>query len=347
MEKIDNWYLDNLICPKSNTALSYTNNQLISETGNIYPVVDGIPVMLLDDVNQTIELATNSISSAQSNSLDRLQISTLGVTDGEKEQLIQYIDRQKSAQIENQVDPVVQFLVAATNGILYKEAITNLGEYPIPELRLPDGDGKLLLDIGCSWGRWCVAAARRDYHVIGIDPSLGAVLAAKRVANQLGLNIRFVVGDARYLPFKAETFDRVFSYSVLQHFSKPDAKTGLAAIKNVLKLGGKSLIQMPNAVGIRSLQHQINRGFSEGANFDVRYWSVRELFNSFNDSIGNSTIEVDGFFGLGIQKSDIDIMPNKYKMVILSSELLRGISKIVTPIKYLADSLYVESTRST
>jgi SAM-dependent methyltransferase len=214
-------------------------------------------------------------------------------------------------------------------------------------LRLPDGDGKLLLDVGCSWGRWCVAAARKNYHVVGIDPSLGAVLAAKRVANQLGLNIRFVVGDARYLPFKAETFDQVFSYSVLQHFSKPDAKTALAAIKNVLKLGGKSLIQMPNAIGIRSLQHQINRGFSEGADFDVRYWSVRELSNSFNDSIGNSTIKVDGFFGLGIQKSDIDIMPNKYKMVIISSELLRSISNIITPIKYLADSLYVESTRST
>jgi 2-polyprenyl-3-methyl-5-hydroxy-6-metoxy-1,4-benzoquinol methylase len=333
MEKIDDWYLKNLICPKSKTALSYTNNQLISKAGNIYPVIEGIPVMLLDDVNQTIELATNSISAAQSNSVDRLQINTLGVTDGEKEQLRQYIDRQQEAQIESQVDPVVQFLVAATNGILYKEAITNLGEYPIPELRLPDSDGKLLLDVGCSWGRWCVAAARKNYNVVGIDPSLGAVLAAKRVTNQLGLNIRFVVGDARYLPFKAETFDQVFSYSVLQHFSKPDAKTALAAIKNVLKLGGKSLIQMPNSIGIRSLQHQINRGFSEGADFDVRYWSVRELSNSFNDSIGNSTIEVDGFFGLGIQKSDIKIMPNKYKMVIISSELLRGISTEVLNVK--------------
>jgi 2-polyprenyl-3-methyl-5-hydroxy-6-metoxy-1,4-benzoquinol methylase/uncharacterized protein YbaR (Trm112 family) len=347
MEKIDDWYLDRLICPKSNTILSYDNDRLISEAGNIYPVVDGIPVMLLDDVNQTIELATNSISAAHSNSIDELQINTLGVTDSEKEQLRQYIDRQHETQSKNKVDPVVQFLVAATNGILYKEAITNLGEYPIPELRLPDGDGKFLLDVGCSWGRWCFAAARKNYNVVGIDPSLGAVLAARRVAKQLGLNIRFVVGDARYLPFKAETFERVFSYSVLQHFSKSDAKTALAAIKNVLKQGGKSLIQMPNAIGIRSLQHQIGRGFSEGSNFDVRYWGVRELSNSFNDSIGNSTIEVDGFFGLGIQKSDLNIMPNKYKIVIVSSEILRSISNVVAPIKYLADSLYIESTRST
>jgi hypothetical protein len=104
---------------------------------------------------------------------------------------------------------------------------------------------------------------------------------------------------------------------------------------------------MLNAIGIRSLQHQIGRGFSKGANFDVRYWSVRELSHFFDDSIGNSTIEVDRFFGLGIQKSDLNTMPNKYKIAIVSSELLRSISNIIIPIKYLADSLYVKPTRST
>ena len=30
----------------------------------------------------------------------------------------------------------------------------------------------------------------------------------------------FVVGDARFLPFRSGSFDYVWSYSVLQHFSR-------------------------------------------------------------------------------------------------------------------------------
>ena len=40
--------------------------------------------------------------------------------------------------------------------------------------------GSRLLDLGSSWGRWSIAAARKGYSVVGLDPSLGAVLAARR-----------------------------------------------------------------------------------------------------------------------------------------------------------------------
>ena len=59
---------------------------------------------------------------------------------------------------------------------------------------------------------------------MGIDPSLDAVLAARRVSRQLGVEASFVVGDARFLPFANDSFDTVFCYSVLQHFSKENAK---------------------------------------------------------------------------------------------------------------------------
>ena len=39
--------------------------------------------------------------------------------------------------------------------------------------------GTRLLDIGCSWGRWSLAAAARGYDAVGIDPSLGAIMAAR------------------------------------------------------------------------------------------------------------------------------------------------------------------------
>jgi len=62
---------------------------------------------------------------------------------------------------------------------------------------------------------------------VGIYPSLDALRAARRVAAQLQVRAGFVVGDARALPFAAGTFDVAFSYSVLQHFDKVDARDSL------------------------------------------------------------------------------------------------------------------------
>ena len=90
-------------------------------------------------------------------------------------------------------------------------------------------NGELLLDIGCNWGRWTIAAAQRGYRPIGIDPSFEAIVAARRIARQLGVDdARYVVADARKLPFADGTFDVVFSYGVLQHFSKSDVALSVA-----------------------------------------------------------------------------------------------------------------------
>lgn len=102
---------------------------------------------------------------------------------------------------------------------------------------------------------------------------------------------------------------------------------------------------MPNRWGIRCLQHQIKRGFTEGKNFDVRYWGIKELLTCFTNEIGDSKISIDGFFGLGIQKSDIDLLPLKYKLVVIASETLRNLSLITPFLKNCADSLYIQSVK--
>ena len=119
------------------------------------------------------------------------------------------------------------------------------------------------------------------------------------------------------------------SGSVIQHFSKSDAKSTFQEIARILKPNATSLIQMPNRLGIRSLQHLIKRGFSEGKNFEVRYWEIQELLTTFTKEIGDSTVSIDGFFGLGIQKSDIDLLPLKYKLVVIASESLKTLSLLI------------------
>src|SRR5712675_758568 len=65
----------------------------------------------------------------------------------------------------------VQQQIAATNGIHYLSLIGKLTEYPIPDIPIPVSTrpDQLLLDIGCGWGRWLVAAGEKHYIPIGID----------------------------------------------------------------------------------------------------------------------------------------------------------------------------------
>jgi SAM-dependent methyltransferase len=298
--------------------------------------------MLLDDVDQTIGIARASMRAARAvvsgdESEAPYYESTLGLSDEQR--------RGVRALADSAIDPVASFLVAATNGVLYQDLVGRLDRYPIPNLRMPAAAGASLLDLGCSWGRWSIAAARLGFDVVGVDPSLGAVLAARRIARAMGLDIQAVVGDARFLPFRRSAFDAVFSYSVLQHFSKPDAETALAEVGRVLRSRGRALIQMPNRLGMRCLYHQARRGFRTPRDFEVRYWSLADIEKTFERRIGSTRISVDCFFGLGLQPTDGPIMDANRRALLAASEALRRASGYFPALRWIADSVYVESTR--
>jgi SAM-dependent methyltransferase/uncharacterized protein YbaR (Trm112 family) len=316
--------LGNIACPIDRTALTAAAGALRCLRGHEYRIVQGIPVLLRPDVPQTHGAIGRSLEAAQSGTVANYWTSDVDI---------------------GGVDPLVQRIVAATNGNLYQHAVGALTDYPIPNLRLPEARGDQLLDIGCNWGRWSIAAARKGYQVIGIDPDLEALVAASRISRSMGLNIIFLCADARFLPISNASISRVFSYSVLQHFSKPDARVALAEVGRVLQADGESLIQMPNAFGVRSLYHQVRRGFRVRSVFDVRYWTPRELDTTFSTLIGPTTVSVDGFLGLGIQPSDAAMLPRRYRAVVRTSEALRRLAGILPPLKHAADSLYLRSCR--
>jgi 2-polyprenyl-3-methyl-5-hydroxy-6-metoxy-1,4-benzoquinol methylase/uncharacterized protein YbaR (Trm112 family) len=320
---VDRELLQLLVCPRDHQALQEEDRQLLCPSGHQYPIVEGIPILLLSETPQTHVEGTRSLQ--------------VGASRGSTP--IRFSDKPSG-----EIDPFVQNVIAATNGLLYLGLVGKLTGYPIPYLRLPPGGGKRFLDIGCNWGRWCVAAARMGYRPVGIDPSLKGIRAARHVAQQLGIDAQYVVADGRYLPFASGTFDQVFSYSVLQHLSKENANLILREIARALHSAGSFLVQMPNSFGIRCLYHQARRGFREGRDFDVRYWSPRELILTFRAIFGSARIVVDGFFSLNPQISDVNFLPWKYRAVVYSSEVLRKISSRLSPLAYVADSLYVEGT---
>ncbi len=315
---LDKALLRLLVCPRDREALEERDEQLLCPNGHHYAIVEGIPILLLSETEQTHVEGTRS-----------LQMGTSG----------RAVATPLPGPAHGEIDSFVQHIIAATNGLLYIRLVGKLREYPIPYLRLPPGNGKRFLEIGCNWGRWCVAAARLGYRPVGIDPSLKGIRAARHVAEQLGIDAHYVVADGRYLPFASGSFDQVFSYSVLQHLSKENARLTLREIARALQPDGGFLVQMPNCFGIRCLYHQARRGFSEGNDFDVRYWTPRELASTFRAIFGSARILVDGFFSLNPQISDVGFMPWKYRSVVYASEALRKISGVFSPLSYFAGSL--------
>jgi SAM-dependent methyltransferase len=322
--QLEPYVLDLLACPRDKEALPFEGNAFVCPRGHRYPVIEGVPIFLLSEAEQTHIEGVRALLVAQSGDASGLARFDI---------------------IPGKIDPFVQNAIGATNGGLYQHLVGNLTAYPIPQLRLPPGDGKLFLEVGCNWGRWCIAAARAGYRPVGIDPSLKSIRAANRVATQLGIQSSFLVADSRYLPFREGAFDQVFSYSVLQHLSKEHARDSLREMKDVLRKGGGVLVQMANTYGLRCLYHQVRRGFRATKEFEVRYWRPGELNEAFISAIGPTQLTADGYFSLNVQPSDLAFMPARYRALVRTSEFLRRISDHVPLLKRLADSVYLSAKR--
>jgi SAM-dependent methyltransferase/uncharacterized protein YbaR (Trm112 family) len=312
--------IERLACPRDGSALRADGEALVCEQGHAYPYADGIPVLLVDDELEPTQPGYWA-----------------------RPEQIEAVRRAEPPPVAGDgVDPYVAELIIGTHGNLYRHLARGLARYPIPHFPLPSGAGKTLLDIGCNWGRWSIAATRAGYDVIGVDPSFEAIVAARRIARQLGAPSRYVVADARRLPFADASFDVVFSYGVLQHFSKADVAVSVREIGRVVKRDGYSWVQMPNAHGARNLYQLARRRFREGDAFEVRYWTPEQLRRVF-EQIGPTELSTDGFLTLNPQTADLDLLPVHLRTLVRGSELLRRASAKVPALTAVADSVNVRS----
>jgi SAM-dependent methyltransferase len=316
---INSWLLEHLVCPRCRSRVALRDGWLVCAEAHRYPVVDDIPIMVLGDVGETHWAVTHALEHFQD------------------------ADPEPPVLQGDDVDPVVQEAISATGGNLYRHLIGKLPRYPIPAIPFDAPKGAAFLDVGCHWGRWCVSAARKGWRVIGIDPYLPGVRAAKRVAAQLGVSADFVVADGRYLPFETSSFDIVHSYSVLQHFSEADVERCAREIGRVLAPGGRSYIQMAQRWGILNLLQQARRRFRPPRLFQVRYWPLAALRSVFSEAVGPTTLSVDGFFSINAQSADLDLLRPSHRALVHASSFLR---RCATRFPWLirgADSVYVNS----
>ena len=62
---LPSWALEILCCPKTREPLELRGSELVSPSGTVYPIVDGIPVLLADDSDPTLHVLSASYRRAQ------------------------------------------------------------------------------------------------------------------------------------------------------------------------------------------------------------------------------------------------------------------------------------------
>ena len=117
---------------------------------------------------------------------------------------------------------------------LYHRNIRRMKECETLLQWLAPGPGETILDIGCGDGFHTARMAARGAAVVGIDIHRSRLAFAKRHNSRARLEYRFM--DAEKLDLSYNSFDKVVSFCVIEHFN--DEAQVLRNIARVLKPGG-------------------------------------------------------------------------------------------------------------
>jgi ubiquinone/menaquinone biosynthesis C-methylase UbiE len=107
--------------------------------------------------------------------------------------------------------------------------------------------GMQVLDLACGHGRIANRLAERGTRVTGLDATPLFLEQARRDAAERGVEVDYVSGDMRSLPWPNSRFERVISwFTSFGYFSDDDNQTVLAEAHRVLRPAGRLLIENNN-----------------------------------------------------------------------------------------------------
>ena len=116
-------------------------------------------------------------------------------------------------------------------------------------LALPQGSS--ILDLCCGHGRHAIPLAQRGYRVTGEDLSEVFLREAEKAAHAQGVQVQWVQGDMRNIPYENE-FDAVINiFTAFGYFESQDEdQKVLQQVSKALKPGGLFLLETLHREGL-------------------------------------------------------------------------------------------------
>ena len=158
--------------------------------------------------------------------------------------------------------------------------------------------GRTVLDLGCGGGFMAEAIQKRGASVIGVDPALAAILAARAHASEQGVAIDYRLGNGEAIPLADRSVDCVVCVDVLEHVT--DLECVLDEIVRVMKPGGLFLFDTVNrsrlaAFVLVSLGENVLGLLPRGTHDPAKFLKPAEL----TQMLVSRGLIVGPFFGLG------------------------------------------------
>jgi SAM-dependent methyltransferase len=118
--------------------------------------------------------------------------------------------------------------------------------------------GMRVLDLACGHGRLANRLAAKGIEVVGLDRTALFLGRASEDASERGLDVEYVLGDMRSLPW-VEEFDAVINwFTSFGYFSDEENRVVMEQIHKVLVPGGVLAIEHQNLLSlVRNFQHNI------------------------------------------------------------------------------------------
>jgi 2-polyprenyl-3-methyl-5-hydroxy-6-metoxy-1,4-benzoquinol methylase len=159
---------------------------------------------------------------------------------------------------------------------------------------------KIVLDLGCGYGWFCLMAEERGAKKIyGVEITEKDLETAKKYINSD--IIEFKVGSSIEIPLPDNSIDTVISWEVIEHIPEDTEKKMFSEINRVLKPGGKFYLSTPYNSFISKLfdpaylilkhRHYDENHFEEfvkGTNLEIekinvigRIWYLLDLINLY------------------------------------------------------------------
>ena len=242
----------------------------------------------------------------------------------------------------------VQQQIAATNGRHFIDRTGKLIDYPVYKLPVKMVQGKkIMLDIGCGWGRWLVAGCNAGYIPIGLDIRLEFCKTNRRVLFDQKKQGYSIVADLENIPFRENVFDLVWSFSVIQHTHVERLKNCIQHINRILANDGFTYLEFPNSKGIRNRFGvvQDSAGKDDYNSWNVRYYSPKEYEIMFNEFLSHFSYANHSFLGIGILPEDLKYVSLKNKIICTMSLVGSFFADIIPGLKNFSDSIYIRASK--